>query len=139
MGDGKRINIYLRTRINEGGLHYKPGPVIQARQNSDLTLNLALKDLSSGKNPINLPGLGVFNVDFIVRKLKYPISGADILIARECSWVDSGYVVATLTYDDLAITATDYWYDILVKSQGALYEGAGSTKRPPLGRFIVVK
>jgi len=148
MGDGKHINIYLRTRINEGGLHYKPGPVIEARQYSDLVLNIQFLDLSSDKSPINL---NMTHVRFIVRKHKYPVSNDDILIDLHSNSgithksVHQGIASVNIISEILTIPTTDYWYDVLLYEvqEEDLFANSNASgddiKRPPLGVFKVVK
>jgi len=139
MANNDYVSVYLRTSVNSAGLHYVPGPTLEARQKSNLNLNIYLFDLSSGKEPINLPGLGVFDVRFIVRKHKYPASGADILIDEECIWVEGGKVNVSLTSDQLNLHVTNYWYDILISADSFSPGEKDIAVRSPLGVFKVVQ
>ena len=143
MADEQHLSIYLRSEINEVGLHFMPGPVIEARQDSDRTLRVVLRDLANDKKPFNLESLGVFEINFIVRTHKYPESEEDIVIKLPQSqilWHQSGYVDFTFTAEDLQLPVTDYWYDIVIEKVDNLFQAAVSDSiRPPLGVFKVVK
>lgn len=148
MPQNQYLGIYLRTSISEGGLHYKPGPVIQARQNSDLILNMQIIDLSKGKSPHSLH---MKHVRFIVRKDKYPRSEEDILIVLDSNSgivhesVSNGLVKVHIPHEELDLPVTDYWYDILLYDLGEFdFGNLNATEdeeliRPPLGRFKVMK
>ena len=143
MSDEKRISIFLRTTISEGGLHYKPGPDIVARQNSSTTINVVLRDLASGKQPVNLPYLGDIIIRFLIRKHRYPHSTEDIVVdlpEKQIGWTNKADLTFNLTHNDLAIPATDYWYDIAIEGRMEFSAiGDGEITRPPLGRFRVIK
>jgi len=148
MTEEQYLSIFLRTRINEGGLHYKPGPVIEARQYSDLVLNMQFLDLSSGKSPVNLTAT---HVRFIVREHKYPVSGDDILIDLHShsgithKSVNKGLARVNVSSDQLNLPTTKYWYDVLLFEVQELdllaldNANGDETTRPPLGIFKVVK
>ena len=40
MSEDKSVSIFIRETVNDAGLHYVPGPVLEARQKSDLKLDL---------------------------------------------------------------------------------------------------
>jgi len=142
MSDEKRISIFLRTTISEGGLHYKPGPIIEAQQNSSKTINVVLRDLPLGKQPVNLPYLGVIVIRFLIRKHRYPCSAEDIVVdlpEKQIGISNKADLTIDLTNNDLAIPVTDYWYDIVVEKRDNLTMEESEIIRSPLGRFRVHK
>ncbi len=145
MIEDKRLSIFLRNIISEGGLHYKPGPEIVARQNSEITLNLVIRDLANDKKPFNLLTLGPLSMEFVIRENRYPESEEDILISATGSggdilWLYGGAVDITLKPEDLDIPTSNYWYDLLIATDDPFIENAaGLRNRPPFGVFKVVK
>ena len=143
MADEQHLSIFLRSEINEAGLHYMPGPVIEARQDSDRALKVVLRDLANDKKPFNLETMGTIAISFIVRTRKYPVSEDDIVInlpQGQILWHHSGYIDFTFTAEDLRLPVTDYWYDIVIEKVDEQFPtDIGDSIRPPLGVFKVVK
>lgn len=127
------ISIFLRTSINDTGLHYVPGPTLEARHNSNLTLNLALRRMID-KKPIVLDNKSVV---FYVRKRKYPDSQNDILFGDSRSVFGDAYLEFNILARFLDIPSGRYWYDISVQDSSFWLEGP--IIRPPLGEFWVTK
>lgn len=146
MTEEQYLSIFLRTRINEGGLHYKPGPIIEARRCSDLNLLFRVNDLANDKAPVDLD---LTNIRFIVRKNRYPKSVNDIIIDLTTHrgvyhpYNTRGVIRVELSSENLNIQTTDYWYDILINwsTESELLQAQYNEEliRPPLGLFRVVK
>ena len=107
------MTIYLKTRINVGGLMPKPNPVIEVARANDKCLDLQLRDYANDKLVIDLTG---FDVAFIVREEKYSL---DHLILKQTvdggitvDTVEEGKIIVSFTAEDLDLPATDYWYDL---------------------------
>ena len=115
----KFLTLYLKTRVNVGGLRPKPNPVIGVIRNNDTDIELQLRDYSNDKLVIDLAG---HDVAFTVREEKY---SDDHLIIKQTGdggiTVDTeeeGKVVVHLTAEDLDLMATDYWYDLSLIDAG---------------------
>lgn len=128
------MTIYLKTRINVGGLKPKPNPVIEVARANDKSLDLQLRDYANDKLVINLASC---DVAFILREEKY---SDDHLIIKQTAdggiTVDSaveGKIIVHLTAEDLDLPATDYWYDL------SLIDTLGNITTHTVGKFKLLQ
>jgi len=133
MSEDKSVSIFIRETVNDAGLHYVPGPVLEARQKSDLKLDLVLKDIAE-KKPLVLGGK---SVAFVLRKRKYPDSMGDIVYFATDSVMGRAYLEFNIPAGFLDLSVGEYWYDLVVGEEGDLL--TDPLTRPPLGKFKVTK
>lgn len=118
MNQNGYVSVFLRTVVNDVGLHYIPGPSLEARCKSDQDIKLQFVDLSDGKSPISF-AVEPRWVEFRVRKNKYPSSSKDVILelnsARGLGYLDSpeGELEISLYSDDLKV-ASEYYYELVI-------------------------
>ncbi len=107
------MTMYLKTRVNVGGLRPKPNPVLETARANDKDIDLQLRDYAADKLAIDLSGC---DIAFIVRPEKY---GSDPVILKETGdggitivSTEEGKITVHLSVTDLDLPATDYWYDL---------------------------
>ncbi len=128
------LTLYLKTRVNVGGLRPKPIPTIEVARANDKDIDIQLRDYANDKLAIDLDSC---DVTFVLREEKY---SDDYLVIKQTT--DGGITVDTeeegkitihLAAEDLDLPATDYWYDI------SLIDADGDITTNTAGKFKVLQ
>jgi hypothetical protein len=128
------ISIYLKTRVNVGGMKPSPIPVLEVGRANDRVIDLQLRDYSNDKLVIDLTS---HDVAFVVREEKYDPT---VLLLKQTG--DGGITVESavegkinviLSAEELDLPATDYWYEISV------IDASDNVTTQPLGKFKIVQ
>ena len=127
-----RINVYVRPTAGSGTMYPLPVANIKLPVTSQVTLQFIALDLDDDKEPFDLVG---YDIKFVVRKEKYPISDDDMIIYKDNANIDldnTGYFEVALTHDDMAQIPSEYWYSVDFTN---LLTG---NYRQSLGKFILL-
>ncbi len=128
------ITIYMKTRVNVGGLKPRPIPVLEAGRANDRVIDLQLRDYSNDKLVIDLAG---HDIAFAVREEKYDPT---VLLLKQTG--DGGIAVESavegkinviFSAAELTLPATDYWYEI------SMIDGDNNVTTQPLGKFKILQ
>jgi hypothetical protein len=127
------VTIYMKTRVNVGGLKPRPIPVLEVGRANDRVIDLQLRDYSNDKLVIDLDE---HDIAFVVREEKYDPT---VLLLKQTS--DGGITVESeeegkinviLSAEELDLPATDYWYEI------SMIDASDNVTTQPLGKFKIV-
>ncbi len=128
------INIYMKTRVNVGGLLPAPIPVLEVNRASDKSIDLQLRDYSNDKLVIDLTG---HDIAFVVREEKY---NPTVVLTKQTGdggitveSVEEGKINVNLTAEELSLPETDYWYEI------NMIDASDNVTIQPLGKFRVIR
>jgi hypothetical protein len=128
------INIYMKTRVNVGGLLPVPIPVLEVNRASDKSIDLQLRDYSDDKLVIDLTG---HDIAFVVREEKY---NPTVVLTKQTGdggiTVESaveGKINVNFTAEELDLPETDYWYEI------NMIDASNNVTIQPLGKFRVIR
>ncbi len=130
-----RLYVYMREYLNQSSM--TPLPVVEFKlpRAAWICLQMIAVDLGNDKNPISLVDC---EIEFTVRRRRYPVSDEDILFIKTIEdgiTIDpenDGYFDITIPSEDLDIIAGTYWYDLKIVTAD------GEILRQPMGRFTLL-